>query len=113
MDFQQAIRPFFYVEHENTASICLNVGGYKDELFESREEEGFEGNGYDWGSLAFVFLAEKMPELLGKIAFDPEAGTFCAYSTDREAIKQFALGFKAACEDDDVIYDLFQKAELD
>lgn len=37
-------------------------GEYRQEVFDTREEEGFEGNGYDWTSLALVFLEEKMPE---------------------------------------------------
>ncbi|MCY7169950.1 Imm51 family immunity protein [Streptococcus mitis] len=48
-------------------------------MFDTREEEGFEGNGYDWESLALVFLEEKMPELSDAIYFDPEGSMFCAY----------------------------------
>ncbi|PUV24565.1 Imm51 family immunity protein [Sphingobacterium athyrii] len=47
-------------------SVCLNVGEYKIEIFQPREEEGFEGNGYDWSSLANVFLEEQIPELIIK-----------------------------------------------
>ena len=49
-DFEIKIQPFFWVDHELTASVCLNVGEYKAEIFEAREDEGFEGNGYDWES---------------------------------------------------------------
>ena len=45
-------------------------------------DEGFEG-GYDWNSLALVFLLEKN-----------------------------ARGFKAACEDRKLITDLFSRAQL-
>ncbi len=38
---------------------------------------------------------------------------FCAYSSDIEALKEFALLFKEACEDDKLIRDLFLRAELD
>ena len=62
-NFDEKIKPFFFVEHEDTASLCLNVGEYKAEIFEEREDEGFEGSGYDWQSLALVFLNEKVPEL--------------------------------------------------
>ena len=44
-DFEMKIQPFFWVDHESTASVCLNVGEYKAEIFEAREDEGFEGNG--------------------------------------------------------------------
>lgn len=108
------IRPFVLVQHDNgNVSMILNVGEYKAELFESRADEGFEGNGYDWGSLAAVFLEETMPELAGVIRFDPEGSMFCAYSNQREAMYRFAAGFKQACEDDARIRDLFARAELD
>ncbi|OAB26346.1 hypothetical protein PMSM_26940 [Paenibacillus macquariensis subsp. macquariensis] len=108
------IKPFVLrVQDNGSASVILNVGTYKKEIFKSREDEGFEGGGYDWGSLAAVFLEEKMPELVDIVQFDPEASMFCAYSDNREAIQRFVLGFKDACEDDDSIRDLFSRAELD
>jgi hypothetical protein len=114
VDFNEKIKPFYWVEHDSgTASLCLYVGSYKTEIFDTRAGEGFEGNGYDWGSLALVFLEEKMPELKSVINFDPEAGMFCVYSTDRSALKRFAVAFKDACEDDVLIKDLFSRAELD
>jgi len=113
MDFKEQIKPFFWVDHEASASVCLDVGSYKNEIFEARASEGFEGNGYDWGSLAAVFLKEKLSELEGVVGFDPEASMFCAYSGKREALTKFILEFKAMCEDDDLIKDLFSHAELD
>nr|WP_232231594.1 Imm51 family immunity protein [Paenibacillus sp. HW567] len=94
-------------------SVILNAGSYKSWLFGTRADEGFEGSGYDWASLAAVFLEEQMPELAEVIHFDPEAGMFCAYSSNKEAILSFATGFKTACEDDTLIQDLFSRAELD
>ena len=61
--FKSKIAPFFWVNHEDQFSVCLSTGEYKQELFETREEEGFEGNGYDWCALAKAFLKEYMPEL--------------------------------------------------
>jgi hypothetical protein len=110
---KEQIHPFFWVEHANSFSVCLNAGEYKNEVFETREDEGFEGNGYDWTSLASVFIAERMPELEGVVKFDPEAGMFSAYSSDAEALKRFILSFKKACEDDNLIRDMFSRAELD
>jgi len=112
-NFETKIKPFFWVEHTTSASVCLNVGEYKVEIFQTREDEGFEGNGYDWGSLAKVFLEEQRPELIGVIKFDPEAGMFCIYSSDKESLKYFILSFKEACEDDVLIQHLFSRAELD
>jgi hypothetical protein len=112
-NFKESIKPFFWVEHEKSVSVCLNVGEYKTEVFQTREEEGFEGNGYDWGSLATVFLEEQKPELIKAIEFDPEADMFCAYSSDADALKKFILSFKEACENDSLLFDLFSRAILD
>nr|WP_244169863.1 immunity 51 family protein [Paenibacillus helianthi] len=108
------VAPFILVEQENGGvSVILSVGTYLADLFDTRADEGFEGNGYDWASLAAVFLEEQMPELTGIVHFDPEADMFCAYSGNREAILGFAAGFKQACEDEALIRDLFSRAELD
>ena len=112
-NFQELIKPFFWVEHEKSVSVCLNVGEYKAEIFQTREEEGFEGNGYDWGSLAIVFLEEYKPELMEVVKFDPEADIFCAYSSNPDALKSFIIAFKEACENETLIQDLFSRAELD
>ncbi len=109
-----SVAPFILVEQDNGGmSVILNVGTYLAELFDTRADEGFEGNGYDWASLAAVFLEEQMPELAEAVHFDPEADMFCAYSGNREAILHFAAGFKKACEDESLIRDLFSRAELD
>ncbi|RNB80128.1 hypothetical protein EDM56_27335 [Brevibacillus fluminis] len=114
MEIVDKIKPFLLVEHDSgSMSLILTVGAYKHEIFETRADEGFEGNGYDWGSLAAVFLTEKMPQLIDRIHFDPEGDMFCAYSDDREALELFTLGFKDACEDAATIVDLFSRAELD
>lgn len=68
--FEKQIAPFFWVELEESASVCLNVGEYLQEIFDTRADEGFEGNGYDWGSLAQVFLDEQYSDLQEKIGFD-------------------------------------------
>lgn len=108
------IAPFFWVDYdEDSASVCLDAGGYKDEIFAMRADEGFEGSGYDWNSLAIVFLEEKAPELKGSINLDSEAGMFCAYSSSKEALAKFAIAFKNMCEDEETMKDLFSRAELD
>ncbi len=113
MSIENYIAPFKLVSHDTGASVILAVGKYKAELFETRAEEGFEGNGYDWASLAAVFLSEKTPHLEEVIHFDPEADMFCCYAKDKEALEQFAVAFKEACENEALIYALFSKAILD
>lgn len=112
-DLEKKLAPFFWVEHKDSVSLCLDAGEFKNEIFEARADDGFEGGGYDWCSLARVFLNEKMPEITNDIGFDPEAGMFCAYSKNAEALQKFALGFREMCDDDTVMSDLFSRAELD
>lgn len=111
--FKQEIAPFFYVSYEGGNSVCLDVGSYLQEVFDTRADEGFVGNGYDWQSLAIVFLQEKCPDLLENIKFDSESSMFSAYSTDTEALQDFIRRFKRACEEKPLILDLFQRAALD
>ncbi|WP_340003339.1 Imm51 family immunity protein [Paenibacillus sp. FSL K6-0276] len=114
LEVEEKINPFGLVAHNNgSISMILGVGKYKHEIFQTRAEEGCEGNGYDWGSLAAVFLEEKMPHLVDIIRFDPEADTFCIYTDNKEAILSFAIAFKEACEDDSLMKDLFSRAVLD
>lgn len=54
--FEKEITPFFWIEHEESASVCLNVGEYLQEIFDTRADEGFEGNGYDWGSFTDISI---------------------------------------------------------
>lgn len=112
-ELNERIIPFFWVDNISTASVCLNVGEYKEVIFQSREDEGFEGNGYNWEALARVFIKEQVAELSEKIDFDSEGSMFCAYSQDKDALKEFILKFKDACENESLIMDLFSRAELD
>lgn len=114
-NFNQQIAPFqFTEEDDNSYSVILEVGEYKVDLFETRADEGFEGNGYDWQSLASVFLKEELSDLMNLIHFDSESSTFYAYSdNNKEALKHFVLAFRTACENDELIRDVFSRAELD
>ena len=95
-----------------TLVLWLN-DDYKQNVFDTRQEEGFVGNGYDWNSLATVVIEEKMPELMEVLSFDSEAGLFSIGSEEVEAVKKFALGFKAMCDDESEMTDLFSRVILD
>ena len=94
-----------------TLVLWLNED-YKQNVFDTRLEEGFVGNGYDWNSLAIVFLEEKMPELMEVLSFDSEAGLFSIGSEDVESVKRFAIGFKAVCDEESEMMDLLSRAIL-
>ncbi len=81
-----------------------------ESMFASREEEGFEGNGYDWEAIAVVYLNECAPELIPLLDFDSEAGMFCVYG-EEEPLTRFAEGFSEVAKDRDRLADLFSRAE--
>ena len=110
------IAPFSWIDGENSVSVIMTeVGSFQQDIFDSRAEEGFEGGGYDWQSLAVVFLAEKMSHLAEKINFDSESSMFCAYTRkeDAPALQEFVIAFKKALDDKPLILDIFSRAELD
>ena len=72
-----------------------------------------KGNGYDWCALAKAFLKEYMPELKATIHHDPEAGMYCAYATDADALRDFILKFREICDNDSLIKDLFLRVEIE
>lgn len=111
--WEKEIEPFEWSENDNNACVYLDVRGYLQDVFDSRSAEGFEGNGYDWESLAKVFIQERCPEALGQLIFDSEAGLFCVYSKQKEMLRKFICLFKNACERKGVILDLFTRAKLD
>ena len=118
-DLNEQLEPFkLMVFDEGTEDVWATLvlwlnEDYKQNVFDTRQEEGFLGNGYDWNSLATVFLEEKMPELVDALSFDSEAGLFSIGSEDVEAVKKFAIRFKAMCDDESEMMDLLSRAILD
>ena len=118
-DLNKQLEPFkLMVFDEGTEDVWATLvlwlnEEYKQNVFDTRQEEGFLGNGYDWNSLATVFLEEKMPELVDALSFDSEARLFSIGSEDVEAVKKFAVGFKAMCDDESEMTDLLSRAILD
>ena len=108
-DFGESIKPFYVVEEDDNVSICLKVGSYLQDVFDTRADEGFEGNGYDWEALARVFMDDRCPHLRTKIDFDSEVSMFVVFSDDQEALKDFITKFKSVCENKSVITDLFSR----
>lgn len=66
------------VEYDGgNASLCLNGESKSFLIYDLMRN--FEWNGYDWNSLALVFLEEKLPDLKDVVNFDSQAGLFYAY----------------------------------
>lgn len=108
MSFDEDILPFYVVDNGDTFSACLDTSlKYKFDEFES---SGFEGNGYDWESVATVYM-EQNDEFVDMIEFNSEAGLFEAFADDFDDIKRFISGFKTCCNDKDSFSELLEEAE--
>lgn len=118
-DLNKQLEPFkLMVFDEGTEDVWATLvlwlnEDYKQNVFDTRQDDGFLGSGYDWNSLATVYLEEKMPELVDALSFDSEEGLFSIGSEDVEAVKKFAIRFKALCDDESEMMDLLSRATLD
>lgn len=108
MSFDENILPFYLVENDDTFSICLDTTlKYKFDEFQNYD---FEGNGYDWESVATVFI-ERNDDFVDKIEFNSEAGLFEAFADEIDDIKKFISEFKTYCNDVDLFSELLEEAE--
>lgn len=111
--FQRKIEPFKWHSTEDQHTLYLETEShYLEDLFRTREADGFIGNGYDWEALSEIFLAEIYEGDDDSFEFDSEADMFIIYSEDGKSLSDFALAFREACEDEQLIADLFTRAEL-
>jgi hypothetical protein len=51
---------------------------------------GYEPHGYFWAAVARMLVSTDAPDLEGRFSYDPEAGMFCAYGTDRAGLESLA-----------------------
>lgn len=116
-EINQIIQPFKFIEYETDVgkgySVILNVGEYKNHIFEMRKNDGFEGGGYDWASLASAFLDLYLSHLAQCVNFDPEADMFSAHSADKAVLVTFITQFHEFCENEPKMIELFNTIEID
>lgn len=74
---------------------------------------GREANGYFWEGVARRLVATEAQHLDGRFGYDPEAGMFCAYGTDREALAQLGGLLDAVASDPDRVRDIVARAEAE
>lgn len=85
--------------------------GEKSEIFQSFAD-GWEGNGYDWTSVARVILADELPKYVDLVSFQPEAGLFEATGPNA-VLKQLQQNLQAAYKNEARLRGLLGKAQLD
>jgi hypothetical protein len=69
-------------------SLLLNAG--TTDVDGVVEELGHEAGGYFWAGVARLLVSTEAPALEGRFSYDPEAGMFCAYGTDRGALESLS-----------------------
>jgi hypothetical protein len=67
-------------------SLLLNAG--TTQVDATIEELGHEPNGYFWEGVAQLLIRDEAAALDGRLKFDPEAGMFCAYGQDPDALEE-------------------------
>lgn len=106
----EGLDPFCWLDNgDSTATVTLDIDDYKQELFERMEAEG---NGYDWELVAKAYLNQEMPQELEQISFDSESAMFCAYSSHKDTLKRFIMGFRQLCENDRKLTALMKKVDF-
>lgn len=75
------------------------------------EDLGHEPNGYFWEGVARWLVSTEAPALDSRFSYDPEAGMFCAYGTDRSALEELAALMSAVATDGDRMRRLVAAAE--
>lgn len=112
--FKEEIRPFFFSEYNGSYSALLNAGDLWDEIFaEYYESKGIEGGGYNWDALADLYIKEQLPQHLEDLQHDSEAGMFCLYSKNEQAVYDFLRGFHEYCADEAKFRGLMNRADFE
>lgn len=92
-------------------SLLLNAG--ETPVDEVIGELGHEPNGYFWEGIAQLLVRAEAPHLQGRFGYDPEAGMFCAYGTDRGALEELATHMAPAATDAVRIRSIVTEAEAE
>jgi hypothetical protein len=110
------IRPFVLLgeEDDDRAGVVLTDRDMQPRLhvFEERADEGWQGTGYDWTSVARVLVAEEFPQHESDVGHDPEAGMFFM-SGPRPVLAVIAAELRRVFDDEARLRDLLDRAEPD
>lgn len=104
--------PFILMDRGGYRSLLLTEPGMEAKLHVFAEREGWNGNGYDWGALAQALVAERLPQLQGRLSFDPEAGML-SVAGERADLETLGAALRAVYRDEADLRELLSRAELD
>ncbi|MEO0559624.1 MAG: Imm51 family immunity protein [Bacteroidota bacterium] len=113
MTDKETYSPFILIDEDFRSLILSDTHMVsKQHIFHERADEGWEGNGYDWTSIARVLVAEELSHLSEDVSFDPEAGMLSAQGS-LDALQELGAAMLSVYNDDARIRDLLSRAELD
>ena len=92
-------------------SLLLNAG--ETPVDETISELGHEPNGYFWEGVATLLVDKNAPELAEGFSYDPEAGMFCAYGTDKGALEKLGTLMSPVANDPNQMRKLIEQAKAD
>ena len=115
VDDNETYAPFVLFEYEHKpGNFCLMLSDrHMVHVTDVFEAQGVYGNGYDWEAVARQVVRSRGGALEGRFKYDPEAGTFVAYGTDVEALRELGAALKLAFDDRSVLAELIRDAESD
>lgn len=104
------MRPLRLIETTpGTFSLLLDAG--TTDVDTLVEQLGYEPGGYFWEGIAQLLVQTQAPELDGRFEYDPEAGMFCAYGTDRKALERLGTLMAAVATDGSRVRELLKVAK--
>lgn len=92
-------------------SLLLNTG--TTAVDDTISELGHEPNGYFWEGVAMILVEKHAPEIAEGFDYDPEAGMFCAYGTDKAALEKLAALMQPVVSDPALMRKLIEQAKAD
>jgi len=75
------------------------------------QQLGHEPNGVFWDGIAEWLVETELHGLEGLLAFDSEAGMFCAYGSDRAALERLGAAMGEVVTDPDRLRELVSAAD--
>jgi hypothetical protein len=105
--------PLVLFEYDHRpGSYCLMMSdsdmGPADDVF---EECGQNSNGYGWEGVARSALRVRAPELVDRVSFDSEAGTFVAHAEDPEVLRSLGALLQRAWQDESLLRQFIEAGD--
>ncbi|MER6594955.1 immunity 51 family protein [Micromonospora purpureochromogenes] len=115
LDDPATFAPFVLLEYPHAPdTYCLMLTDeYMEEVEETFEEAGAEGNGHGWEALAESVVQTREPDLVSDLSFTSESGTFAVNSANLDALRRLASILRPAYHDEALLTAMIRDAGPD